>query len=67
MYNSFTRFLKTKKYSVFDFLEPLLVLPLAYAVIQFVRDVNPISVLVAAAAFIAYLPAILAIFKWRRK
>lgn len=67
MYNSFKRFLQTKKYSIWDFLEPLLVLPIVYSAIQFAQGVNLVSVLIAAAAFLAYLPLILAVFRWRRK
>ena len=67
VYNSFTRFLKTSKYSIWDFLEPLLVLPIVYSIINFFQGVNIETVLIAAIAFLIYLPIILALFRWRRK
>jgi DNA integrity scanning protein DisA with diadenylate cyclase activity len=67
VYNSFTRFLKTHKYSIWDFLEPLLVLPIVYSIINFFQGVSAETVLTAAIAFLIYLPIILAVFRWRRK
>ena len=67
MYNSFTRFLKTKKYSMWDFLEPLLVLPIVYSILSFFQGVSAETVLIAAFAFLMYLPILLAVFKWWRK
>lgn len=63
----FSKFLKTRTFSIWDFLEPLLVLPLVYSVINFFQGVNIVSVLIAVAAFAIYLPIILAVFKRRRK
>lgn len=67
VYNSITRFLKTKKYPIWDFLEPLLVLPIVYSIINFFQGVSAETVLIAAIAFLLYLPIILAVFRWRRK
>lgn len=64
---NFVKFLKTRTFCIWDFLEPLMILPLVYSIINFFQNVNFFSVFIAAIAFVIYLPIILAIFRWRRK
>jgi hypothetical protein len=55
-HKTFIKFLRTKKYKIWDFLEPVLVLPFAYGVLLLPGGIDKIELIVWLILIFAYAP-----------
>lgn len=59
----FVNYLKHKKWKINDFLEPILAVPLAYAVLRLIADgITPLNIIIILAG-VAYVTVVLRLFK----
>ena len=66
-HKTFIRFLKTKKYKIVDFLEPLLILPFAYGVLLLPGGLDKTELIIWLALAFVYSPIVyLAITRRKR-
>ncbi len=66
-HKTFIRFLRTKKYKIGDFLEPLLILPFAYGVLLMPGGLDKTEMITWLGLVFVYAPIAYFIIKRRRK
>ena len=67
VHKTFIRFLRTKKYNIGDFLEPLLILPFAYGVLLLPAGLDKIEMITWLGLVFIYAPIAYFIITRRRK
>ena|GEM_PF-4322352 len=67
VHRNFIQFLKTKKYSVMDFVEPILALPFAYAIILLPGGLNKTEMIIWLVLVFVWLPLIYFLITRRRR
>ena len=67
VHKTFIKFLFSKKYSVLDFLEPLLALPFAYGILLLPGGLNKTELIIWLVLAFAYAPLVYIIITRRKR
>lgn len=67
VHKTFVKFLKTRKYSILDFLEPLLALPYAYGVLLLPGGLNKTELITWLVLLVVYSPIVYLIITRRKR
>lgn len=67
VHKTFIKFLRTRKYSVLDFLEPLLALPFAYGVLLLPGGLNKTELIIWLVLLVVYSPIVYFIITRRKR
>jgi len=67
VHKTFIKFLFTRKYSVLDFLEPLLALPFAYGVLLLPGGLNKTELIIWIVLLVVYSPIVYFIITRRKR
>ena len=67
VHKTFITFLKTRKYSILDFLEPLLALPFAYGVLLLPGGLNKTELITWLVLLVVYSPIVYLIITRRKR